>query len=264
MERLFALLLLITTANLASAIQPSEYDRQLCQTAQRWLINDEQQKAAYTLREQRGASNGFHTIQMGTEAEPPRIVIASYYQQDDDGTIVAASCKLINRERANKELGLNLSGPARQCRDINQYSYQLALSQLTAKEKKRYLAEGIQLQFAEDYIATTGGEWLPSDVQGENRLDQANKILWVKAPSVQVAWNPQQRKFFQGVHHCKLISVASMLNWMRQQSFSHSPQLINDEKDSCKAANQAEQNVGSCLFYFAPADTMFCKGLHRP
>ena len=258
------LTVILTTPLIASAGSAAGYDDSLCQLAQRLIINDDDAAGSYALVEQRGESNGFHTIQMGVDEAQRQIIIASYYQSKpqqgaDSNAIVAASCKLINRERANAQLALNLTGERRQCRDINQYSYQLALASLTASERQRYLTAGRQLVFADDYVTGTGGEWLPINVERENRYDTDAQTLTIRAPSVQVPWNDAERNFFQGVHHCKLLSKATLRNWMLTNSFAAEPYLISADKQACTAPANPDTSPGSCLFYFAPANGLFCK-----
>ena len=253
------LVLLLSLFPLFALASADSYDQQLCQLAQRLIINDDTNRNDYTLIEQRGSSNGFHTIQMAADGTRSTLSIASYYQTDDSNTIQAAACKMINRERANAILDLALEGPRRSCRDINQHTYQQALTLLSDAERQRYLRDGAQIVFAEDYIASTGGEWLPINVERENHYDAEQRILTIRAPSVQVPWNDSERNFFQGVHHCKLISKATLLNWMRRNSFAQQPELIAGQSGSCTAANQPATSPGSCLFYFAPTDSLFCK-----
>ena len=67
------------------------------------------------------------------------------------------------------------------------------------------------LVFRDDAVVPTGGEWLPA--AAEDYIASDGDGLAVTAPSVRVPWDAQERGFYQGTHHCKLITLAAMQRW---------------------------------------------------
>lgn len=252
---------IIAAGLLCSAISVAagpDYDAHLCATAQRLLINAD---ASFPVAAQRGTSNGFHTIQMSIDTARRGAVIAmsthtAEYAGAPQPTYV--ECKMVDRERVNAVLGLALPGPDRQCRDVNAATLQTALSGLTAAQRERYFSAGRQLQLGDDVILGSGGEWLPVTLD-DYVQPAANNTVAVRAPSVRVPWNPAEQNFFQGVQHCKLISLAAMQRWVTQAAFTPDATLIPATNRVCTAPTSLTSTVGSCLFYFAPADTLYCQ-----
>jgi len=237
----------------------TKYDEDLCQRAQRTLINDESYMdlTPLRIRVQRGIGEGFHTIQMSTEPANNRIVIATTAKNitlDNKPIKAYAGCKMINRDRANSELGLDLQGPKTSCKTINLSSYNYALSLLSDEQRSRYLSAGKQLQFIDDTITPTGGQWLPADAA--DYIEVTGNVVQVSAPSVQVPWNETEREFYQGTHHCKLLTVQLLHHWMTKASFTESTILAKNTQQ-CNLPKAT--NDFSCLFYFAPAQTLFCQ-----
>ncbi len=251
-----------TLAALPQDIQ--SYDLMLCDTAQHLLVNADEGDFAIEIL--RGESNGFHTIQMDTSAATHTVTVASATEVVDvDGEKMVASvaCKMVDRQRINDVLGLNLLGPDRSCADVNQHTYQAALATLSAAERSRYAARGRQLRFGADYMAVSGGEWLPSRIDDyiEAGVDAvaSESYLLVTAPSVRVPWNSQSGEFYQGTQHCKLISLAAMQRWMRIGAFRETNELFPRTDVACIAPASMTSESGSCLFWFAPAQAMFCQ-----
>jgi len=243
---------------IAAAPDAADYDTHLCQTAQRLIINADND---FPVIEQRGTSNGFHTIQMSVDAEHEAAVIAmtthyTEYAGAEQSTYIA--CKMVNRQRVNDVLQRQLPGPDRACADVNQATLNVALARLTPTELKRYRQDGRQLLFANDVIIASGAEWLPVTMDSYISVDAANDVT-VSAPSVRVPWNADERNFYQGTQHCKLISLAAMQRWVTQAAFDTDTTLLPLTDTECPAPHSMGSTVGSCLFYFAPADSMFCQ-----
>jgi hypothetical protein len=255
-----ATLALLTYACAATAgtIDASAYDHHLCQTAQRLIINAD---ADFPVIEQRGSGNGFHTIQMSVDEDHGAAVIAmtthyAEYSGARQATVIA--CKMVDRDRVNDSLQLQLPGPDIPCRAVNETTLARALTELTAEERTRYLNDGRQLLFADDAIVATGGEWLPVTMDTFINVDAANNVT-VRAPSVRVPWNLAERNFYQGTQHCKLISLAAIRRWVTQAAFAPDATLVPPTDTACTTPHSISSDVGSCLFYFAPADSMFCQ-----
>ncbi len=248
----------LTLTLVALSAAANDSDPNLCASAQRLLINAGDDLPVI---EQRGASNGFHTIQMGIDHEKQAAIIAMTThtaQVDGQEQATYIACKMVDRDRVNDMLGLQLPGPDRQCRDVNEATLQSALAKLTPAQRARYQSEGRQLRFADDALLATGGEWLPVTMDLYISV-AANNDVTVRAPSVRVPWNPVEKNFYQGVQHCKLISLAAMQRWVTKAAFEAGADLIPPTDTACNAPHSMTSTVGSCLFYFAPADSLFCQ-----
>ena len=267
--KLFRLIIVMTLlfapAPLAAASFDNDYDRDLCAFAQRYIVNADHDEGLFDLKIQSAQGIGFHTIQMDADGPSNTVSIATTSASGQLGgqeTATYVSCKMVNRDRVNDVLGRELSGEARTCRNINEVTYQTALSELTDAERARFLADGKKLEFVDDYITAGGSEWLPAPAADYIRhvwpKDHPTGYLEIQAPAVQVPWNPKTREFFQGTNHCKLITKAAMTYWMRDGAFAQKRELFPTEKPQCFAPSAPSSAAGSCQFYFAPADAMFC------
>ncbi|MGI9329582.1 MAG: hypothetical protein ACR2QB_02615 [Gammaproteobacteria bacterium] len=251
------LAILALPASAAPGLPSAGYDDALCVTAQRLLVNDPDMR----VRVQRGQGQGFHNIQMSVDADHDGLVVAmSTVDVEVNGGTSSAyvACKMVNRERTNDQLGRQLDGPRRTCRDVNEHTFQVAFAGLSDEERNRYVRQGRTLLFSDDTIVATGGEWLPAVAEDYMEPGADGRSLQVSAPSVQVPWDATVREFFQGTHHCKLITLATMERWLRQTAFEQDASLYPFEKDVCLAPSSAEARAGSCLLYFAPVREMFC------
>lgn len=241
----------------APGLPVAGYDHDLCVTAQRILVNDPD----IPVRVQRGEGNGFHTIQMSVDEARRELVVAMTTGEMKDrgkASPTYVACKMVNRDRVNDQLDMQLDGPRHSCRDVNEHTYQLAWALLSDAERERYVAQGRTLLFADDTIVPTGGEWLPAAAASYISSSDNGAVVEVSAPSVQVPWNSSERGFFQGTHHCKLISLAAMRRWMTRAAVATDAPLLPAGKAACVAPSAMTARAGSCLFYFAPANAMFC------
>lgn len=257
--RFFAPVVLLGLAGLAQSapgLPRDHYDRDLCVTAQRILVN----APDLPVRVQRGVGNGFHTIQMSTDAaEGTAVVAMTTVSTDVAGEELPAyvACKMLDRARVNDELGYALPAPSRTCRAVNEHTWQVAWQSLSEIERDRYLRKGSVLRFGEDEILSSGGAWLPANAADHVDPDGAGFV--VRAPSVRVPWNGQQREFFQGTRHCKLVTLAAMRAWLLDAAFRPDGQPIPAPGSDCTAPARAAEAAGSCLFYFAPMNSLYCE-----
>jgi len=255
-----AVLAWLSAAGAAAA--PGDYDAQLCVTAQRMIAG----AATLPVQLLHGTGDGFHRIQMDADAATGRAVVAMATRtaraSDGRRAIVAVACKMIDRERARTVLGVEPAGGPVSCRDINEATARQALASLDEDQRRRYLASGRLLRFVPDTLLPGGGAWLPARVEDYIRRD-ADALL-VSAPAVRVPWDPAQRLFYQGVQHCKLISFAAMRAWMLAGAFSDSDRLFSEDQAACAAPAAPSRAAGSCRFYFAPAQAMFCEDYNGP
>jgi hypothetical protein len=246
-----------------------DYDAALCVTAQRIIVNASGDE--FPVLVEQGVGNGFHTIQMDVDAEAALVKIAMTtgtvnVAGEADPLATHVACKMVNRQRINDVLGLELPGPDRSCRVVNEHTYRRALAMLSVAERDRFRSAGRPLEFADDYLAASGGEWLPAVIDAfiQPVNGDAAQGLEIRAPAVRVPWDSQQRQFFQGTQHCKLITMAAMQRWMRDGAFGGGDILFPRAKPACTAPSSMTSSVGSCLFYFAPADSMYCQDYSGP
>jgi hypothetical protein len=247
--------------NTAPKFTVLDYDAHLCRFAQQFLVNADTQ--SFEIIEQIGYGNGFHVIQMDVDAKQREVTIAmttDFAEIDETKLATHVSCKTVDRERVNDVLGLQLRGPDHQCREVNEQTYKRALGNLSPEERSHYLVDGRQLTFGDDVIITTGGEWLPITMDAfiQPSATAGNDIV-IRSPSVRVPWNRTDRQFYQGTQHCKLITLAAMERWMRFGAFSTDASLFPATELECNRPHSMTSTVGSCLFYFAPANSMFCQ-----
>ena len=197
-----ATLSLVLTGAGHSAALIESWDTSLCETAQLRIAGAGADD--FPIEVLYGESNGFHVIQMDTDAESGTVTIATSAMRGraGDATITTAvACKMVDADRIRDVLGIRLKGKQNTCRDVNQETYLQALNSLTLAQRRRFLADGIPLRFLQDYVTASGGEWLPSKVETfvQPQLGPDGRIaeLQVTAPAVRVPWNPDERAFFR-------------------------------------------------------------------
>lgn len=257
---------------LSGMVTVSEYDRQLCATAQRILLNSniDPRPASFSIFLQRAPDGEFTNEQMDIDIETGVINVAmtTVTLTVDDAPLDAhVACKMVNRARVNDVLDLELTGPARSCRDVNERTYRLALTTLSPAQRQRYETTGRKLRFIDDYAAEAGGEWLPSVINDfmHIKTDKSGAdYLEVQAPSVQVPWDPVDRDWYKGTHHCKLITLAAFQRWLTDVAFTEAEQMFPRNKAACVAPSATTSRVGSCVFFFGPAGADFCQDFSGP
>ena len=250
----------------------SEYDRQLCATAQRMLLNagDDPGSESFSIFLQRAAGGLFTNEQMDIDSGSGVINVAmtTVTVTLDAATLdTHVACKMVNRVRVNDVLDLDLSGPRRSCRDVNERTYRLARTTLSPEQRRRYASAGKPLRFVGDYAARAGGEWIPSIINDfmRPRADESGAAyLEIQAPSVQVPWDPVGRDWYKGTHHCKLITLAAMQRWMTDVAFTDANEMFPRSRAACTAPSAKTSNVGSCVFFFGPAGADFCQDFSGP
>jgi len=254
----------------AEFVNVAEYDLELCATAQRMLVNADEDRAAdeFSIFLERAPGGVFATEQMDIDPDSRRINVAMAtvtVTVDGESLATHVACKMVNRDRANDVLQLQLTGPPRSCRDVNERTYRIALAMLSPEDRRRFEATGKPLRFVDDYVAGAGGEWLPSVVNDFIRSENAEQgYLIVQAPSVKVPWDPVSRDWFKGTHHCKLITLAAMQRWMTGGALTGADEMFPRHKPPCIEPTSMSSMVGSCVFYFGPAGSDFCQDFSGP
>lgn len=247
-------------AEIQALIANSNYDSELCTTAQRIILNA---APGDYVRETLRAEETFVTEQMNVTAASNTITVAALStkvrigRKDLTGYM---ACKLVNQDRANTILRLNLAEPRGSCRDVNELTYKLALASLSEKRRQRFSSEGTPLIFVEDYPAVAGGEWLPSVPNDFIKpVGDAPDAIEIQAPSVQVPWPGEDGDWYQGTHHCKVITLTAMQHWMKYGAFDGSTELFPRPRPRCVEPDSRTSEVGSCLLYLGPAGGQFCQ-----
>lgn len=181
--------------------------------------------------------------------------------------------KMRTKESIDKAFGFDQKKSHGICRDVQQVIYNNVLnSMLTEEEQSRYKAEGRKITFVPDddlppLDATTnpvgsGGEWLARDPASavEDRGDSlafGPPALYIESDDPTLPANMDEG--LKGVMYCKLFSHQLILHWMRVKSFEDNPSPIAPTAgDACAAPLDFEAPSGSCVFYFAPADSYYC------
>jgi len=164
----------------AEFVNVAEYDLELCATAQRMLVNADEDRAAdeFSIFLERAPGGVFATEQMDIDPDSRRINVAMAtvtVTVDGESLATHVACKMVNRDRVNDVLQLQLTGPPRSCRDVNERTYRIALAMLSPEDRRRFEATGKPLRFVDDYVAGAGGEWLPSVVNDFIRSENAEQ-----------------------------------------------------------------------------------------
>jgi hypothetical protein len=245
-------------------VNSDQYDTELCTVAQRVILNAGADDYETLTLVAKGGT--FVAEQMNTDAANKTVTVAALLESANIGREslpATMSCKMVNQDRVNAVLKLNLQEPTGTCGNVNELTYALALSRLADAEREHYLEEGTQLQFIDDYEAPAGGAWLASivsDYIAVTGSDESPEQIIVQAPSVRVPWPGEEKgEWFQGTNHCKLITFAAMSRWMKIGAFDGSTELFPRLKPKCVEPDSRTSEVGSCLQYFGPSGAQLCQ-----
>ncbi len=248
---------------IADLIANGGYNQQLCVTAQLILTNSDGDDFAIVVDRARGSR--FNMEQMATDPATKQVTVASLVQTvevDGDAMQAAVSCKMIHRDRVNDLFGLELSGPTRSCRDINEFTYRAALAALSEDERREFESRGTPLRFVDDEVMGAGAQWLPSAVDDfirPGRDEDGSKFLSIQAPSVKVPWDYEDGDWFQGVQSCKLIAVDAMVRWVTTAALWSQAAMFPRITPACDEPSARSSTVGSCILYFGPSGATFCQ-----
>jgi hypothetical protein len=245
----------LPATNTADAIVA--YDYGLCVTAQRILLNSQPDEVEIVIN-RAAIGGGFGTLQMDVDASAGTVVVASLTEQVDvGGEKLNASvwCKMINQERVNDTLGLQLQSQ-QSCRAVNEHTYRETLELLSDEQREAYDARGKPLRFRDDHNAGAGAAWLPAVVN--EFVESRDDALYIQAPTVQVDWDTESRDWYKGTYHCKFITMAAMQRWMTGGALNGAVDLFPRADRECTAPSSMTSTIGSCLQFFGPADAQIC------
>lgn len=142
---------------------------------------------------------------------------ASYYIDiENTGTFISAKeigCKLANFDRIAEQLNVTVVSKDAQCRDVNEQAFRTALAIAPARSKVRYNQKGRGVCFAND--TTVAGNIGPLFILTRLKLTDSDKCLTVQSIKLQTFLGG---KILPGIHYCKLLSPARILDWIMTDS----------------------------------------------
>jgi len=138
-----------------------------------------------------------------------------YPDISNTGKLTAASevgCKLLAAERVASLLQAPVIQPLLPCAAMNQWTLQLAEKLAATGTLQRYRERGRGLCFLEDSPSIAGPVWVFKD---RLRLKENSTCLAVQSPSMLTEITA---RIYPGIHYCKLLSPARVLDWMMTDS----------------------------------------------
>lgn len=143
---------------------------------------------------------------------------ADYYADfDNTGSISAASqvaCKMLSSARVAQELKVSAARPSVDCKEVNRWAVDMAMSFAAPSTMERYTKKGRGWCFLDDVpvIGDIGPVWVFSSSLTMN----ANaSCMAVASPVLKTGLDS---KIYPGCHYCKLLSPARAMDWMMSDS----------------------------------------------
>ena len=145
---------------------------------------------------------------------------ASYYRDFlNTGSFTAAkevACKMLTGARMAEQLGVDYDYETSRntCKDVNQNSIDIALKLLEGSETlNRYQASGKPICLKDDFDAyfSAGPAWIKESLE----IKETDECLQVSSVKIDTALDS---KLFPGVHYCKLLSPARVIDWIMTDS----------------------------------------------
>ncbi len=147
-----------------------------------------------------------------------------YKQATDSGLVPNSACeiraKLKSRQSVMlaagmKNVDFNVSDAGSRCMKINQLVYDWALDRADPRARKRFELSGVPLHMGEDKGSLgNGGLWIYLPMQYSQTQDSHGKAL-LEVRSIQLKTDVKYPVgIFAGVHYCKLLSPAKVMEWI--------------------------------------------------
>ncbi|GMH59636.1 hypothetical protein TL16_g02868 [Triparma laevis f. inornata] len=145
---------------------------------------------------------------------------ANYYRDfKNTGSITAASqiaCKMLTGARIAEQLNIEYDATTSRntCKEVNEYFYEQALQSIEGTEVyNRYLQSGKKICFKDDFDAyfSAGPAWIKESLE----IKEDDDCLSVASVKIDTALDSN---LFPGVHYCKLLSPARVLDWVMTDS----------------------------------------------
>jgi len=152
-----------------------------------------------------------------------------YYSGISTGCLVPASniaCKMTAAERIAQQLKLT-GNSSPNCSDVNKYVVQLAeqiLSQTEAGNNTlaRFKAKGRGIMFGDDF--SPFGNIGPLFVKGSIKIEDSSKGITISSIAIK---NGIDSAIFPGVHYCKFVSPARIIDYMMIDSLKKKSGCLN-------------------------------------
>jgi len=140
--------------------------------------------------------------------------LSPYIDVMNTGTFIAAKeigCKLVNFDRVAQQLKTAVVSKTAQCRDVNEKALNTALGLAPNRSLSRYKSRGRGVCFVDDEQQLIG----PVFIFTRLKLTESAKCLTVQSIKLQTFLGG---KIMPGVHYCKLLSPARILDWIMTDS----------------------------------------------
>lgn len=198
---------ILTLLVASTAIAESAVD-QFCVEAQK-LIASTSMVAVNTLH------TDYNAFVKSKPHENP-LATEQYYYYGEDGVAQIVSCKMKSAGRIVMAHGETAAGEEKDCRAINQKSFNQVYSMLEAhREKLRFTRS--QVVFEEDESAYMGPDWLDPWPYPVATVEDDGKLhIRAKAMHIPYAWYIPMPDRFKGVHYCHLVPPAYLQQLLLQ------------------------------------------------
>ena len=128
--------------------------------------------------------------------------------------------EISTNENASK-LDISETDPDSTCQSINEQVYEQALKLVESKRLEFYHKYGVPMVFGKDYNGLPGPGWIYNPLSFKLQGEGEDRIMRVVSPSSIVALDSFYNKFsplIKGMHYCKIISPARVLEWVYSDS----------------------------------------------
>jgi hypothetical protein len=196
-----------------------------CKTAQLQLAGvseADQAKISFLANVYATADTSFEHTRVYYETAGGKLLLnisghASYYTDiQNTGTFIAAQeigCKLANWDRIAQQLNTTTTSKTLQCRDVNEKALDVALSLAAPQTLDRYKKSGRGVCFSDD--TTVAGNIGPLFIKSRLKMNADAKCVHVQSLKLQTFIDGS---IHPGVHYCKLLSPARILDWIMTDS----------------------------------------------
>ncbi|KAK3264428.1 hypothetical protein CYMTET_26835 [Cymbomonas tetramitiformis] len=166
-------------------------------------------------------------------------------EMSDTATSISAKeigCKLLSSESIERQLNVTAVTRGVTCGDVNKYAAEMVMKLLSPTTLKRYKAKGRQLCWKPDFQPF--GDVGPLFIYESLELTENATCLAVASLAMSTAVDSKR---FPGVHYCKLLSPAKIIDWIMTDSLK--PDSSTSQGMYSLAANQSQK--GAAFNYFS-------------
>eukprot|EP01105_Mastigella_eilhardi_P027153 TRINITY_DN8223_c0_g1_i1.p1 TRINITY_DN8223_c0_g1~~TRINITY_DN8223_c0_g1_i1.p1 ORF type:complete len:496 (+),score=99.90 TRINITY_DN8223_c0_g1_i1:62-1489(+) len=151
--------------------------------------------------------------------EATSCVFLSYHTPMDISTFPVSATEVSVKMKSTEAIAEQLGVPAPQeqtCKHINEQAVIVAAQLANPNALTRYTSKGKPLALLQDTTCKTGLSWTLSSLS----FSEGDTNCTVSSPALFVATSS---RMFPGMHYCKLLSPAKVLEWMLVDSLPHTP-----------------------------------------